>query len=223
MRISVVVPTLNEAATLSAALARLDGAEVIVADGGSGDGTAEAARALGARVISAPRGRGPQLAAGARAATGEAILFLHADTRLGAGALDALRGALADPAVVGGNFRLIFDGEDRFSRWLTGFYAWLRRRGLFYGDSAIFVRRAALEAIGGVPEIALMEDFELVRRLARRGRLACVSEPPAVTSSRRFEGRRPWRIVAGWVAIHALHLAGVSPRRLARLYRSERR
>lgn len=223
MRISIVVPTLNEATTLPTALSGLEGAELIVTDGGSEDDTAGVARTLGARVVGAPRGRGWQLAAGVRASTGEAILFLHADTRLGQGALDAMRAALADPAVIGGNFRLLFDGEDGFSHWLTGFYAWLRRRGLFYGDSAIFVRRAALEAIGGVPEIALMEDFELVRRLARRGRLACVAEPPAVTSSRRFAGRRPWRIVAGWLAIHALHLAGVPPDRLSRLYRSDRR
>jgi rSAM/selenodomain-associated transferase 2 len=223
LSISVVIPTLNEAAALPAALASLAGcgAEVIVVDGGSVDGTPCLARGFGATVLGGVRGRGAQLRLGAGRATGDVVLFLHADTRLGPGALDAIRASLAAPKVVGGNFRLVFDGEDGFSRWLTGFYAWLRRRGLFYGDSAIFVRRAALEAVGGVRPIALMEDFDLVRRLARAGLMACVDTPPALTSSRRFRGRSPWRIVAGWLAIHALYVAGVDPERLARLYRSE--
>ena len=91
------------------------------------------------------------MAAGAERASGEVIWFLHADTRLAFGTLAALEVAMtADPTSPGGNFRLLFDGDDGFSRWLNGFYAWLRRRGFYYGDSGIFIRRSVLAAVGGV-------------------------------------------------------------------------
>src|SRR3712207_8591705 len=93
------------------------------------------------------------------------------------------------PEVVGGNYRLVFDGEDGFSRWLAGFYAAIRALGFWYGDSGIFVRRAAYDALGGVRPIAVMEDYDLVRRIRRAGPTACLAEPPLTTSSRRFEGR----------------------------------
>jgi rSAM/selenodomain-associated transferase 2 len=227
--ISVVIPALNEAARMPGLLHALRAEpvslEVIVVDGGSADGTAEAARAAGATlVLSAPRGRGQALAAGAEAARGEALLFLHADCVFPPGGLAALERLLRErPEVVGGNFRLLFDGNDGFSRWLTGFYALIRRLGFYYGDSGIFVRRAVLEAIGGVRPIALMEDYDLVRRLRRAGPTACVVEPPLVTSSRRFAGRRPAAIVLGWVRLHLLYWLGVDPARLALLYDSERR
>jgi rSAM/selenodomain-associated transferase 2 len=227
--ISVVIPALNEAARipglLHALLAGPVSLEVILVDGGSADGTAEAAREAGATlVLSAPRGRGQQLAAGAGAARGEALLFLHADCVFPPGGLAALERLLRErPEVIGGNFRLLFDGNDGFSRWLTGFYALIRRFGFYYGDSGIFVRRPVFEAIGGVRPIALMEDYDLVRRLHRAGPTACVAEPPLVTSSRRFAGRRPAAIVLGWVRLHLLYWLGVDPGRLALLYDSERR
>ena len=124
--------------------------------------------------------------------------------------------------MVGGNFRILFDGEDAFDRWLTRFYAWFRRFGLYYGDSAVFLRRETYEAIGGFRPIALMEDFDLCRRLERHGRTVCIDEPPVTTSSRRFEGRWPPKIVAGWLLIHALYYLGLSPNLLARLYKSSR-
>jgi rSAM/selenodomain-associated transferase 2 len=227
--ISVVIPALNEAARMPGLLHALRAQpvslEVIVVDGDSADGTAEAARAAGATlVLSAPRGRGQALSAGAEAARGEALLFLHADCVFPPGGLAALERLLRErPEVVGGNFRLLFDGNDGFSRWLTGFYALIRRLGFYYGDSGIFVRRAVLEAIGGVRPIALMEDYDLVRRLRRAGPTACVVEPPLVTSSRRFAGRRPAAIVLGWVRLHLLYWLGVDPARLALFYDSERR
>jgi rSAM/selenodomain-associated transferase 2 len=227
--ISVVIPALNEAARMPGLLHALRAQpvslEVIVVDGDSADGTAEAARAAGVTlVLSAPCGRGRALAAGAEAARGEALLFLHADCVFPPGGLAALERLLRERSeVVGGNFRLLFDGNDGFSRWLTGFYALIRRLGFYYGDSGIFVRRAVLEAIGGVRPIALMEDYDLVRRLRRAGPTACVVEPPLVTSSRRFAGRRPAAIVLGWVRIHLLYWLGVDPARLALLYDSERR
>ena len=99
----------------------------------------------------------------------------------------------------------------------------IRLGGLYYGDSGIFVRRRVLDAIGGVRPLALMEDYDLVRRLERAGPTACIADPPLVTSSRRFAGRRPPAIVWGWVRLHALYGLGVAPARLAEIYDSERR
>ena len=153
--ISVIIPTLNEAARLPLLLAAIARGktphEVIVVDGGSADGTLELALNLGARILRAPGGRGAQLAAGAEAATGDVLLFLHADTVFPEGGLAAIVSALAaSPDCIGGNFRLLFDGGDRFSRWLAGFYHWLRRRRLYYGDSGIFVRQDSYRAAGGI-------------------------------------------------------------------------
>jgi rSAM/selenodomain-associated transferase 2 len=225
--ISVVIPTLNEAARLPALLAELraetPAPEIIVSDGGSTDRTAAIAAAGGARCISGPPGRGAQLARGVDASHGSVVLMLHADSRFPGGGLAAIEAALAvQPAAPGGNFRLLFDGNDGFSRWLESFYAWLRRRGVYYGDSGIFIRRAALDALGGIRPIALMEDFDLVRRMERAGPTICIAVPALTTSSRRFAGRGRAAIVAGWLRLHLLHALGVSPDRLAAIYDSAR-
>ena len=225
--ISIIIPTLNEARTLPRLLdgLRRQGvpAEIVVVDGGSDDGTAELAR--GARVVllrSTP-GRGPQLNQGAAAARGDILLFLHADSVFPQGGLERIEEALASPTVVGGNFRLVFDGGDGFSRWLSGFYVWIRERGLYYGDSGVFVRRTVYEAMGGLRPMAVMEDYDFTRRLEAAGATCCIAEPPLVTSARRFQGRHPVAIVWGWLKIHALYHLGVAPDRLARLYDSDRR
>ena len=225
--ISVIIPTLNEAARLPLLLAAIAREktphEVIVVDGGSADGSLELASNLGARILRAPGGRGAQLAAGTEAATGDVLLFLHADTVFPEGGLAAIVSALAaSPDCIGGNFRLLFDGGDRFSRWLTGFYHWIRRRGLYYGDSGIFVRHDSYRAAGGIRPIALMEDYDFVRRMERLGPTAYVQNPPLITSSRRFVGRHAVAIVCGWLVIHALFWLNVSPDRLARIYKSNR-
>ncbi len=230
--ISVVIPTLNEQERLPALLAALGretpapevAPEIIVVDGGSGDATRRLARGAGARVLRAAPGRGQQLAAGAALARGDILLFLHADVRFPTGGLRRIEETLARaPELVGGNFRLVFDGERRFSRWLTGFYAWFRRRGLYYGDSGIFLRAGVYRALGGFRPIALMEDYDFTRRLERAGPTCCIEEPPLVTSSRRFEGRHPFAIFLGWLEIHALYHLGVPDRLLARRYEQQRR
>ena len=226
--ISVVIPVLNEAANLACLLPILGAepeiGEILVVDGGSEDGSKAIARAAGCSVVAAPRGRGPQLAAGGAPARGKILLFLHADCGFPPGGAGRIVEVLeARPEVVGGNFRLHFDGEDAFSRWLDGFYARIRARGVYYGDSGVFVRRRAHEALGGIRPIALMEDYDFTRRLERLGPTVSIAEPPLTTSSRRFAGRRPVAIVAGWLWLHALYHLGVSPERLARLYDSSRR
>ena len=226
--ISVIIPTLNEAHSLPGLLAGLEGqddlAECIVADGGSRDGTATLARRWGARVVRCRRGRGAQLDAGAREASGEVLLFLHADSVVPVGALARIQETLAArSAVMGGNFRLLFDGDDPFSRWVCVCYRWKRERGFYYGDSGIFVRREAYRALGGFRPIALMEDYDFARRLEEFGETCCIENPPLVTSSRRFRGRRPAAIVGGWLLLHGLYHMGVPADWLASLYNSERR
>ncbi|NQV84661.1 MAG: glycosyltransferase family 2 protein [Rhodospirillales bacterium] len=226
--ISVIIPTLNEAANLPELLGRLKleagACEIIVADGGSTDETVSVAKDFGVRVVRCEPGRGRQLAAGAEEAVGEIVFFLHADTIFPQGALAAIEAALRQsPDAPGGNFCLLFDGDDNFSRWLEGFYAFLRARGFYYGDSGQFIRRRILDAIGGVRPIALMEDHDLARKMEAQGKTLCIKTPALVTSSRRFRGRRPAAIVWGWVKIHALYYLGVHPDRLAGLYDSRRR
>jgi cellulose synthase/poly-beta-1,6-N-acetylglucosamine synthase-like glycosyltransferase len=160
--------------------------------------------------------------AGARVADGEALLFLHVDTRLPPDAHTSLTGALADPAVLGGNFAVRFDGADRFSRLLGAWYALQRRAGVYYGDSAIWLRRSAFELLGGFRPLSIMEDYDLVRRLERRGHTACLPGP-ATSSARRWQELGLPRTIASWVAIRWLYLAGVAPERLARLYPHARR
>jgi rSAM/selenodomain-associated transferase 2 len=224
--VSIVVPVLDEAAALPGLLdhlAELHGRfEVVVADGGSSDGSAELAHGhpISPRVVTA-HGRPRQLNAGAEAANGEVFVFLHADTRLPHDAYTSVCAALGDFEVGGGNFALRFGGGDRFSRVLGAWYAGQRRLGIYYGDSAIWARRGVFEALGGYRELAIMDDYDFVRRLERRGRTACLPGP-AVTSARRWQRIGLSRTIASWVVIRWLYLAGVPAPRLAGLYRQVR-
>ena len=226
MKISVIIPTLNEAHQLPEALWRLSKAnqdvEVIVSDGGSADDTCRIAQTWGAQVVEGASGRGQQLMRGVNAATGDALLFLHADTKLPLNAPTQIAQAFKDTNFIGGNFALKFDGGTDFASWLNGYYAWLRSNGFYYGDSAVFVRRDAYDAIGGIRPISLMEDYDFVRRMERAGQTVCLNSPGAVTSSRRFKDRKPWRIYWQWLYLHALFHARVPSGVLAWLYRSKR-
>ena len=221
--ISVIIPTLNEEKALPSLLRALvqedTEKEIIVVDGGSCDNSIRLAQDYGAKVLISLPGRGAAINRGASEARGDLLLFLHADTLFPAGGLKKIKEALADePKLVGGNFRLLFDGDTIFSRWLTGFYAWIRWCGLYYGDSGIFVRSSAYHAIGGIRPIPVMEDIDFVRRLEWFGKTCCILDPPLITSSRRFQGRQALEIVYGWIKLHVLFYLGVSPERLAQIY-----
>lgn len=226
--ISVVIPTLDERDGLAATLdhvTSLGGCwEVLVADNGSTDGTAELATShpSGVGVVVTPRGgRAAALNAAAKAARGDLLVFLHADSRLPADAHGSLVGAARDPAVPGGNFALRFDGDDRFSRALSVTYALQRRLGFYYGDSSVWVRREAFHRLGGFRPMPIMDDYDFVRRLERLGRTACLPGP-ALTSSRRWRQLGVSRTVLSWIVIRWLFVAGVAPERLAGLYRRVR-
>lgn len=221
MKISIIIPTLNEEATireLAESLEQLHGEyEVIIADGGSDDATVSLLRQCGLRVIETARGRGRQMNAGAKLATGEALLFLHADTRLPQNALAMMETLLQDSHVCGGNFSLIFDGKTREARLLTRLYPLLRLGGMCYGDSALFIRRNVFEQLGGYREYPIFEDCDLYRRMRRVGRFVRLPSA-AITSSRRFEGRF-LRTFALWAVMQVLYWLGVHPNRLARWYK----
>jgi rSAM/selenodomain-associated transferase 2 len=219
MKISVIIPTLNEEAHLHQALESLpSGAEVIVSDGDSQDRTSEIATKYGARVVKGDRGRGVQMNLGARSSTGDVLLFLHADCTMAPGAFKAIQSALANSNVVGGSFRLRIAHPGLGYR-LVAFGSNLRARymDLPYGDQAIFLRRSDFEAIDGFPETALMEDIELVWRLRKRGKLVSVNEP-VTTGSRHWEALGPLpTTLLNWITI-CLYFLGVSPSRLAPVY-----
>jgi rSAM/selenodomain-associated transferase 2 len=216
--LSVVMPALNAAGSLPGTLAALDGApgEIVVVDGGSADATAAVAVAGGARVIAAPRGRGAQIAAGVAAARGPWLLLLHADTRLAADWVAAVRGVMADPARAY-HFRFALDDESPAARRLERAVAWrCRAFGLPYGDQGLLIHRDLLAAAGGVRPLPLMEDVDLVRRIGR-ARLAALPVA-AVTSAARWRREGYLRRSARNLACLGLWFAGVPPRIIARVY-----
>lgn len=223
--LSIIVPTLNEASTLPSTLRSLTGradCELIVSDGGSTDGTVEVARQYAHHVIGSERGRAHQMNAGARAATGDGLLFLHADTRLPPAALETVRRTLADPAVAGGAFRLRIESPDLRLKLIAG-VANLRSRllGLPYGDQAIFVRRTLFETIGGYAPWPLMEDVDLIRRLHHAGRVVLLPEA-VTTSARRWEQEGvAWTTLRNGLLLSGFWI-GISPRQLAKWYRPVR-
>jgi hypothetical protein len=222
--IAVIIPTLNEAAHIAERISELRpvrGVEVIVVDGGSADGTGDLARAAGARVhLSAP-GRARQMNLGAAMAQSPILLFLHADTRLPRDFAERVRWTLALEGVVAGAFELRIDSEMCGLRLIERL-ANLRSRAMQmpYGDQALFLTAEAFRQSGGFPDIALMEDFNFVRRLKRRGHIAIVPAP-VLTSARRWTRRGVLRQTLLNQSLICANLLGVSPGRLARWYGSK--
>lgn len=225
--ISVTIPALNEEAALGQTLDQFDRLtgqwEVIVADSGSEDRTVEIARDASAIVIEdAPAGRGLAMNAGAERASGELLLFLHADTLLPEDAYDLIVGELADPAVTATGFRLRMDRDEWRYRLLSPISAMrFRVQRTLFGDQAIALRRRDFQALGGYRELVLMEDVELSRRLRRRGRLRLL---PAyvTTSARRFEQGGVFRTLLVMSLLQAAYAIGVPAERLAGWYRHAR-
>lgn len=223
MRLSIVIPVLDEAEGIAACLAplaplRARGAQVLVVDGGSADGTVAAALPHADRVIASPRGRARQMNAGAAVAAGDALLFLHADTRLPEGADALVAEALARRDW--GRFDVAIEGR---SRWLPVVAALMNARsrltGIATGDQALFVRRGAFEAAGRFPPIPLMEDVALSKALKRHGPPACLA-PRAVTSGRRWERHGPLRTIVLMWRLRLAYFLGADPARLAERYAS---
>jgi rSAM/selenodomain-associated transferase 2 len=221
--LSIIIPVLDEATGIAAALAalapfRARGVEVIVVDGGSRDDTVACAAAGADRVMTAPRGRAAQMNVGAAASSGEVLLFLHADTRLPPEADRLVLDGLSTTMWRWGRFDVRIDGKSPLLPVVAALMNWRSlATGIATGDQAIFVARDAFHAVGGFPDIALMEDVAMSKRLKRIGRPLCLAVP-VTTSGRRWDQRGViptillmWRLRLGyWL--------GANPATLARRY-----
>jgi rSAM/selenodomain-associated transferase 2 len=229
-KISIIIPVLNELKTIAATLASTDAStniEVIVVDGGSRDGTLELVRSLGAIAISSAAGRAVQMNAGAAVATGDLLLFLHADTQLPPDFDTMIRAAMASSSptdsqvAVAGAFRLQIDAPGSSFRSLERGVNWRSRfLQLPYGDQAIFLKSATFDRLGGFLEIPIMEDFDLMCRLKRWGRITIISVP-VITSARRWLKQGILKTTLINQLIIVAYLLGVSPQRLMHWYRKE--
>jgi rSAM/selenodomain-associated transferase 2 len=225
--LSIIIPVLDEAAGIRETLSALTplrerGAQVLVVDGGSQDGTPALCQGLADVVVQGPRGRARQMNAGAAQAVGDVLLFLHADTRLPAQADVLVLAALAaqgERAAVWGRFDVRIEGRSRlFPVIATLMNLRSRLTGIATGDQAMFMRRDAFERAGGFPDQPLMEDIELSRRLCVLSRPACLRER-AVTSGRRWESRGVWRTIFLMWRLRWRYWRGAPAEALARAYR----
>ncbi len=228
MRLSIIIPVLNETSVLPGLLGHLAplrarGAEVIVVDGGSEDGSQQIASHAGALLVHCERGRARQMNAGATAAHGDVLLFLHADTLLPARAMQAIETALRHDGrardYAWGHFDVHIDGRSFMLRVVAGLMNWRSRlTGIATGDQAMFVTRAAFETAGGFPDQPLMEDIEISRRLLTLSRPVCLKEK-VITSGRRWETCGVWKTIWLMWRLRWSYWRGVSASELARSYR----
>jgi rSAM/selenodomain-associated transferase 2 len=222
-RLSIILPVLNEAAIIGRALEALApfrqrGAEVIVADGGSRDGTPRIARALADHVIAAPRGRASQMNAGAAIARGGTFLFLHADTSLPPDADHLIDDGIARRGRAWGRFDVRISGRNRLLAVVAkGMNIRSRLTGIATGDQAIFVAREAFQSVGGFPDMPLMEDIVICKRLKRLSRPLCIGDP-ALTSGRRWQRNGVARTVLLMWQLRLAYSFGADPATLARRY-----
>ena len=221
--LSIIIPVLNEAGVITRALSRFaplreHGVEIIVVDGSSEDGTAERARELADRVISAPRGRGAQMNAGAANASGGVLLFLHADTQLPPDADHLVLDGLRQSGRAWGRFDVRITGKSRLLPLVAALMN-LRSRttGIATGDQAMFVTREAFARAQGFPDIPLMEDIAIAKRLKRVSKPLCLREC-VTTSGRRWEKRGVVRTIVLMWCLRLAFFLRASPERLARQY-----
>jgi rSAM/selenodomain-associated transferase 2 len=221
--LSIIIPVLNEASTIVASLERLAllrarGADVIVVDGGSADNSAALAKPLADAVVVSDRGRAVQMNAGAAVARGDVLLFLHADTRLPPDADRPIFDGLRESARAWGRFDVKIEGSHRLLPLIaSSMNARSRLTGIATGDQAMFMTRDAFHAAGGFPEMALMEDIELARRLKRISRPLCL-HACVVTSGRRWESRGVVRTILLMWRLRLAYFFGAKPEQLARRY-----
>ena len=222
--ISVIVPCLNEGQAIGELVDHVrslpgpGAVEIIVVDGAGEGDTQAAVSPAKALVLASEPGRARQMNAGAARATGGVLVFLHADTRLPGDAFPALLAAL-DNGAVGGAFDLDIDSSRPVIRLIALVGRWRARlTRVPFGDQAIFVRREAFEALGGFPDVPIMEDLRFMRALKARGRVALLRSR-VLTSARRWEAEGPWRCTLRNWRLRLLHALGVPPERLARSYR----
>lgn len=219
--LSVIVPVLNEADGIEEVLQSLqdDGIEVIVVDGGSQDDTVERAKAMGVNVIKTAQGRAEQMNAGAEAATGEILLFLHADTRLPEEFVTLARQTLAQPRTIAGAFDLRIAGSEPGLRWIEWAVKWRSRLlQLPYGDQALFLKAETFRQLGGFAELPILEDFELVRRLQRYGKIS-IAPAAVITSGRRWQALGIWQTTLINQLVLLAYSLGISPAQIAKWYR----
>ena len=227
MTLSVIIPTLNEEQTIEDTLSRLQHpafGEIVIVDGGSEDHTLSrvATAAPHARILSGATGRARQMNSGAVASKGDLLLFLHADTLLPLTAADDISSALKDPRIIAGRFDVKFDRDAGWYWLICRMMNWRSRlTSIATGDQALFVRRHVFEAIGGFPDIPIMEDIAISKRLKRVGRMAALRSC-VITSSRRWARHGTIRtIVLMWV-LRLLFFLGVPPTLLKRWYSKTR-
>ncbi|MFA5385195.1 MAG: TIGR04283 family arsenosugar biosynthesis glycosyltransferase [Eubacteriales bacterium] len=222
--VSIIIPTFNEAGTIRGAIEHLrpfsKAVEVIVADGGSDDGTPDLVESE-VRVIIASRGRALQMNAGAQKASGNVLLFLHSDTRLPHSFLDQLNLALADSGLVGGAFKMKIDHPGLFFYLASAGSNIRAAHGIYFGDQTIFIRRDAFIKIGGFPPIELMEDWEFSRKMHQVGKTMLLAGP-VKTSARRWLIHGKWKTAWLMHKMKILYLLGVSPADLKKMYADRR-